>query len=583
MNKHLLLCLLSFCLLACTKSRSLDKKELYLLTVDKIAGFDPINMGDSYSSLEGGKVFESLYEFHPYKRPYQLVPNLAQGLPEVSPDGLSYLIHIQKGVRFQDDPAFAGSKGREMTADDIIFSIMRLADPHLRAKNWWLLDDKIEGLNEWRYKATKDSKANYQEVVSGLQKIDSHSIRFKLKKPFPQFLYALAHPATFVVAREVVAHYGPEFLNHPVGTGPFILKSNDPNRLVYEKNPSFRSKLFPNEGEATDQAAGLLKDAGKKLPLLDRIIVDVMVESQPRWFAFQRGKLDLLTIPPDNFNQAMTEDRKIKPELAVKGMSLFINPLIDVTYIAFNHLLPIFQNVKVRQAFSLAYNREEANRLFYQSSAQNAMSVIPPGLAGYDPSLKNPFTDYNLERARQLMTESGYPLGKGFPQVTFDTMATTEARQMAEHFQKNMADLGVKVKISMNTWPELTNKVSKGAHQIYPMAWLADYPDAENFLSLLYCPNKAPGSNGSNYCNPKFDQLFKQASLLQDSPERKALYQQMNLLVVEESPWIFSFHRTKYTVKQGWVENFKFMEFNHTQHQYLNIDLDKKKQLADKF
>jgi oligopeptide transport system substrate-binding protein len=576
--------LLLFCsLFACTKKRDLGARELYLVSPEKFFGYDPILSNDMYSSHEIGKIYENLYEFHPLKRPFELSANLAEGMPEVSADGLTYTFKIKKGVMFHHDEAFPNGKGRELKAQDFIYSYKRLADPKLTAKAWWLLDDKIVGLNEWRKKNSALKETNYDEEIEGIKALDDHTLQIKVLRPAPQLLYSLAMPPTAVVAHEVVKKYGTEFLNHPVGTGPFTLKKYEQsNQVVYLKNPDYREKLYPSEGAPGDKEKGLLEDAGKRIPLVDKIIVNIQIEAQPTWQSFQVGKSDLIILPKDNFGQVVSPEGKVHEDLLKRGIKVFGDAMIDVTYVAFNNELPIFKDKRVRQAISMAYNREEANRLLYNSTAKIAQSIIPPGLGGYDENFKNPNVEFNLPRAKELLKEAGYPKGKGFPELTYQTIAVTASRQIAEHFAKCMSELGIKIKISINTWPELTNKVARHQAQLYAMAWGADYPDAENFLGLLYCPNKAPGSNGANYCNPKFDELFQKARVMQESPERNTLYAEINRLAAEEVPWIFSFHRTRYHLGQPWMKNFKYMEFGAYQFQYLNVDNEIKKARLEK-
>lgn len=577
-----ILFLLSF--FGCSKEHRFDVRQLQLISAEKIAGLDPIQASDLYSGLEVGKVYEGLFEFHPLKRPYELIPNLAQGLPLVSKDGLTYTFKIKPDVFFHDSPAFTDGKGREVVAADFIYSFKRLADPRLMSKGWWLLDQRVKGLNEWREKSSNLEATDYTEKIEGLKLIDKYTFQVKLIKPYPQFLYALAMPFTFVVAEEAVNHFGNEFLNHPVGTGPFILpKYEQTNRIVYEKNPNFREKFYPSEGEEGDAKQGLLADAGKRLPLVDRIVVNVVVESQPKWFGFQKAKFDLLEVDDTQTEQVLAADNTLKMDYRNLGMRLVSSPQLDITFFAFNHEDKIFKNVKLRQAMSLAYDREEANKLFYKGTGVIAQSIIPPGLTGYHKEFKNPFIEFNLEKAKKLLAEAGFPEGKGVPEITVQTRNETVARQQIEFFAKCMEKIGIKVHVGMNTWPELINKVTKKQHQMYTMAWGADYPDAENFLGLVYCPNKAPGSNGSNYCNPEVDKLYEEAVVLQESEERSQKYSALNELIAQEVPWIFGFHRTKYYLTQAWVKNYKFMEFNHNQAQYLNVDLEVKKELRKKF
>lgn len=579
--------LFSFMLLmvfACSKQNNFDEREINLISPEKIAGFDPINASDRYSGNEAGKVYEGLFEFHPLKRPYELMPNLAEALPIVSADGLTYTFKIRKGVLFHDSPAFQGGLGREMKADDVVYSIKRLADPKLNAKGWWLLDDRIAGLNEWKTKYSSAEATNYDEEIEGLKKIDDYSLQVKLKKPYPQFLYALAMPYTFIVAKEAVTHFGKEFLNYPVGTGPFILpKFEQSSMITYVRNPKFREKLYPSEGEEGDDKLGLLADAGKKIPLVDKINVHIITESQPKWLSFMKAKDDLLEVKDVNIQQAITPEKDLKGEHKEKGVRLFMNPVLDVTYFAFNHEEPIFKNKKLRQAMNLAYDRVGYNKMFHENTAFEANGPTPPGLAGQRKEFKNPYIKYDIELAKKLLAEAGYPGGKGLPTITVQTRSDTISRQQVEFFEKSMRKIGINIDVGMNTWPELVNKVTKKQHQMYTMAWGADYPDAENFLGLLYCPNQSPGSNGANYCNPEFDAVYKVATIMQDSPERTAMYEKLNESVALDVPWVIGFHRTDIYLAQAWLKNFKHMEFNHSQFQYLNVDLEVKKQLIKKF
>lgn len=571
-------------ILGCSKQNNFDEREINLVSPEKIAGFDPINASDRYSGNESGKVYEGLFEFHPLKRPYELMPNLAEALPTVSQDGLTYTFKIRKGVLFHDSPAFTGGIGREMKADDIVYSLKRLADPRLNAKGWWLLDDRLVGLNEWREKYAALEATNYDEEVEGLKKIDDYTVEMKLKRPFPQFLYALAMPYTFIVAKEAVQHFGKEFLNYPVGTGAFILpKFEQSSMITYVRNPKFRDKRYPSEGEEGDDKLGLLADAGKKIPLVDKINVHIIVESQPKWLAFMKAKNDIIEVKDVNIQQAITPEKDLESEHKEKGMRLIMKPMLDVTYYAFNNEEPIFKNKKLRQAMNLAFDRATYNRLFHENTAFDAHGPVPPGLGGNRKEFKNPYIKFDIEQAKKLLAEAGHPDGKGLPTIVVQTRSDTISRQQVEFFEKCMEKIGINIDIGMNTWPELVNKVTKKQHQMYTMAWGADYPDAENFLGLLYCPNQSPGSNGSNYCNSEFDALYKQATIMQDSPERTAMYEKLNEMVALDAPWVFGFHRTDIYLAQAWLKNFKFMEFNHSQFQYLNVDLEVKKQLSKKF
>lgn len=568
----------------CTKKRDFKTKVLNLRVAAEVKGMDPVNAGDTYSSYEISRVYEGLLTYHYLKRPYTLIPNLAEAMPEVSKDGLTYTFKIKKGVKFHDNKCFPNGKGRELSAADFVYAIKRMADKKNRSNGWWLLDGKIQGLNEWREAQSKNKKTDYDAKVSGLKVVDQHTLQFTLTKPSPQFLYSLAMVYTYATPREAVEFYGDQFLNNPVGTGAFMTGTyNRGSQIEYVRNPDYRDVFYPTEGTEEDKKNGLLKDAGKKVPFVDKLIVHIQKESQPAWLSFEKGKIDILAIPKDNFDSVVNPDKGITDKYAKKGIELKIAPDLDSTYIAFNHEFALFKtNRKLRQAMSLAYNGEEANKLFYNGNGILSQTILPPGIGGYDPNYKNPYRQFNIEKAKKLLAQAGYPKGKGLPSIIYDTTATTISRQMAEYFRKSMKEIGINIVVNTNSWPELTRKVKSRQTQTYGMAWIGDYPDAENFLQLLYGPNKAPGPNGSNYNNPKFNEAFRKYTIMQPGPRRAAKYKELAQSVAEDAAYILGVHRKSFGVVHGWVDNYKFSTFKHGHAKFYNIDLSKKKELVQK-
>jgi ABC-type transport system substrate-binding protein len=569
-------------MVACSfKSKVEPPNTLHLVVEAKIKGLDPIYAEDAYSSLQVLQSYETLIQYHYLKRPYTLIPGLAEAMPEVSPDGLNYTFHLKKGVLFQDDPCFKAThgKGRELTADDVVYSLKRLADPKLASSGWWILDGKIVGLNAWRESSAKSSTSDYSQGIEGLKASDRYTVQLKLTQRSSQFLYLLAMQFASIVPREAVEHYGKEFISHPVGTGPFRLVEYNPNsRIVWDKNPTFRKELYPSEGAPGDKELGLLDDAGKQLPLADHMVVQVFVEKQPMWLNFLSGKLDLTSIPKDSFGNAITPSKELSPELKEKGMRLSKEPAIDVTYATFNMKDPLLgKNKLLRQAISLAYDEATFIELFYNGRAIPAQGPIPPGLAGYDPNFKNPYRQFNLTKAKALLEKAGYPGGKGLPPLEYASLADTVGRQASEYFQKMMAAIGISVKVNSYSWPQLLEVIKNRRAQIWEHAWAADYPDAENFLQLFYSKNQSPGPNDANYSNPEFDRLYEKALLLNDSPERTALYKKMVSIVVEDCPWVFKSHRLGYALAQPWLKNFKPNDFDHTRYKYYRVDTNLKK------
>ena len=259
-----------------------------------------------------------------------------------------------------------------------------------------------------------------------------------------------------------------------------------------------------------------------------------------------------------------------------KGISLTIMPSLDVYYIGFNFDYKIFHNINLRRAMSLAYDANAANELFYNSTGFPAASVSPPGLAGNNPSFKNEWRGPNLELAKKTLALAGYPNGAGLPEITLDVSSSTTARQKGEFFQKQMEQIGIKIKVVTNLSPELQAKLKKRSVQMFDYGWIGDYPDTENFLQIFYGPNSSPGANISNYNNPQFNKDFAVAAKMQDSPERTALYEKLNQFLANEAVAIFTVHTQSYIVQQSWVKNFHDSDFIFDFHQYINIDQDEK-------
>jgi oligopeptide transport system substrate-binding protein len=566
---------------ACTKHQDSKEKVLTVIAASDIKGFDPIMSSDVGSAAQISKIYEGLLSYHWLKIPYELIPNLAEEMPVISKDSMTYTFKLRSGVHFQDDIAFPNGKGREMEASDFVYSIKRLADSKNQATGWWILDGKIKGLNEWRVKYQTQPTANYDEEIAGIKVVDKYTLQFQLSKVFPQFLYSLAMPYTFVVAKEVVAKYGAEFINHPVGTGAYVLPVFDQGkRIVFTKNPTFRDKFYPSE--ASEEYRSFLSDAGKKLPLLDKIIVNVMVESQPAWLKFNKGEIDYLSIPKDNFSSTIVGN-KLSQEMLDKGMSLTIMPAIDTYYIGFNYDVKIFQNVNLRRAMSLAYDAKMANTLFYNDTGFPAASIAPPGLAGNVENFKNEWRGPNLDMARKTLALAGYPEGRGLPEITLDTMSSTTARQKAEFFQSQMEKIGIKIKIITNLNPELQAKIKKRATQMIDYGWIGDYPDTENFLQIFYGPNSSPGANSSNYNNPAFNKEFEAAAKMQNTPARTAIYEKLNQFLANEAIGIFTVHTQSYILQQKWVRNYHDSDFIYDFHQYINVDQAEKMEYLKKF
>jgi ABC-type transport system substrate-binding protein len=548
----------------------------------KVRGMDPMDIGDTTSSAMASNIFDCLYQYHYLKRPYELVPSLAAEMPTVSEDGLTYTIKLRDDVYFQDDECFTatGGKGRKLVADDIVYSWKRIADIKNVSKNWWIFDGRIKGFDDFREytKTAADKKdVDYSRPVEGLVAVDDHTLQVTLVKPWPQVVYMMSHLPTAAVPREAVEHYGEEFINHPVGTGPYRLKEwRHGSKIVLERNPTYREELYPSEGEPGDEAKGLLADAGKPMPLIDRVEISVIEEDQPLWLKFVGGVLDIGGIPKDNFDTAISPNRELTPELQAKGIVLEIYDDPATFWYGLNMEDPVVgKNLPLRQAMNLAIDRQEYLKLFLNNRGTPARGVLPPMLSGYDPDLNSPYTVYDPDLAREKVKEAEKVHGGPLPTIIL-TMGGTGStdRQQGEWLKRAYEKVGIKLDVDYMDWPSAQEKVKTKSAQMYAMGWVADIPDAENFMQLFYGPNASPGPNNMNYKNPEADKLYERLSVMENSPERNEIVRQMQQTVVDDLPCVLTVHRVVFLLHYDWLHNYKPHVFGYGLGKYRNVDAE---------
>ena len=560
----------------------------YLSLGAKVRGMDPMDIGDTTSSSVASQIFECLYQYHYLKRPYELIRCLAADFPTVSDDGLTYIFKLRQDVFFADDPCFTASqgRGRQLIAADFIYAWKRISDIKNVSKNWWIFEDHIVGLDEFRdYTGQLKAGENvdYMRPVEGLQAPDDFTLVLTLKKPWPQILYLLAHLPTAPVAPEAVQYYGKSIHNHPVGTGPYILKDwKRGNKIVMVRNPRFRQEFYPAEGASGDKEAGLLADAGKVLPFVDEARWQVVEEDQPRWLIFMRGQLDASGIPKDFYSRAIGPGQQLRSEMEDKGIRLQIFRDPSTYWYGFNMEDSVVgTNKPLRQAMSMAVNRPEYIEVFTNNRAEAAQGAIPPLFKEYDPDTINPNCQYNPERARELLKEAVKVRGGPLPTITISTPGTdTLSRQMGEYITLAMDNIGLKVKIDYMDWPSFQDRIKTKSSQVFQMGWIADYPDPENFMQLFYSKNVSPGPNNFNYQNPAFDALYEKAKAMPDSSERMQIYHQMENIIQDDCPAIFLVHGVAFVLHYDWLKNYKPHVFGYGLLKYQNIDVSARRKLV---
>ena len=567
-----------------------------------------------------GNVYDTLLEYHYLKRPYSLIPGLLEAIPapEPQPDGrVAYRLRLREGLLFHPDPCFelfaAGAGPRPVRAADVLFAFQRIADPAVGSPVLETLV-KIEGLREFSEALAKRRKEDpdfaakrideqYREAgaIAGLEVLSDRDLRLVLHEPYPQIRFWLAMPFTTPVAWEAVAFYDGRdgrdlFSEHAVGTGPFRIARYDKRAVIaLERAPSWYGArqpgapgtVYPTEGEPGDVEAGFLDDrAGKPLPFIDGIEFRREKESIPLFTKFLQGYYDLSAIPQESFDRMVREDA-LSPEMEAQGMRLAKAPGPDVYYIGFNMDDPVVgkpageRGRKLRQAMSLVADSEEYTRIFTNGRGIPAQSPIPPGLFGYDPEYRNPFRQVDPERAAKLLAEAGYPKGideqSGRPlRLTFDSPSTdTRSMLVFQFWVGAWRRLGLDVEIAATDYNQFQDKVRRGAFQIFQFGWVADYPDPENFLFLLWsgmARSKNGGPNTANFQNAEYDALFEKMKARDDDAERLRLIRQMRALLERERPWIEMVHSERYGLYHSWMSPPKPVGMAFAVDKYRRID-----------
>ncbi len=566
-------------------------------------------------------LYETLVEYHYRRPPYQLVPGLARAVPEpraLPSGGRVYEFELRPDLLFQDDPCFEhfhrGRATREIVAGDVAFQLMRIADPavvspiapNLAAiEGFRAFGERLSELRQDPQLADLRIDRLYEAAggIAGLVVEDPHRLQVVLSRPNPQLLFWFAMPFTTPVPWEAVAYWdGQEgraaFKDHPVGNGPFRIRSFDKHRrIVLDRNPNWYGArhpewrapgaTFPEDGIGADAAGSAEPSyAGRALPFLDRVEYRIEKALIPQFGKFSQGYYDTSLINKESFDRVVAEGG-VSPALAERGIQLRTAVEPTIWYAAFNMADPVVGHAggersrALRQAMSLAIDAAEFTRLFYNGRGVLAHSPIPPGLFGYDPDYRNPFREPDLSRARALLAQAGYPEGldpaTGRPlALTFDALdATTERRLQFEFLTKAWGRIGLDVRIDATTYNQFRDKVDRGAHQVYMWGWHADYPDPENFLFLLWGPNgnlEHGGPNHTNFSNPRYDALFPEMRDRPDDARRLELIREMTAILERERPWIELFFREQYVLQHGWLKGYRLSGVVAPIDKYLDVD-----------
>ena len=583
------------------------------------------------------------------------VDDQGMALPaNAAPDRVAYSIYditIKSGILYQPHPAFARdgqgqylyhdlSEGqldrvhtlsdlsqtdsRELVAADYVYQLKRLAHPKLHSPIFGIMSDYIVGLKEYGQtlqraydelgKTAGNENGIYLDLtqypLQGAEVVDRYTYRIKIQGKYPQLLYWLTLPFFAPIPPEADRFYAqPGLIErninldwYPVGTGPYMLTVNNPNRqMVLERNPNFHGETYPVTGDPGDEGLGLLKDAARPLPFIDKVVYSLEKEDIPYWNKFLQGYYDTSGVTSDSFDQAINISGQGEPSLTegmeAKGIRLLTAIGTSTFYTGFNMLDPVVGGYserarKLRQAIAIGADYDEYISIFLNGRGLPAQGPLPPGIFGYldGEAGHNPYVyDWidgkarrkSLDEAKRLLAEAGYPDGRDARTgesllINLDTAASgPDAKAQLDWWRKQFRKLNIQLNIRSTDYNRFQDKMHNGTAQIFQWGWNADYPDPENFLFLLHGPNKKVGNNGenaANYDNPRFNALFEKMKNMDNSAARQAIVNDMLDIARQDSPWLWGLHPKGFSLYHSWYFNAKPNLMGNNTLKYKRID-----------
>ncbi|MFI4888314.1 MAG: ABC transporter substrate-binding protein [Burkholderiales bacterium] len=571
-------------------------KTLHIAFPVAETGFDPAPIQDYYSANVLRMIFDSLYVPDYLARPYRVAPNTADGMPQVSADGKVWTIHIRKGIYFADDPVFKGKK-RELTAQDYVYAWKRVVDPKVRAPNAYYLAGKLVGLDDAIAKARSTGKFDYDAEIPGMRATDRYTLQLTLVEPDYTLMGYLQQVSLAAVAREVVEKYGDAstwVMDHPVGTGPYRLKSwRRGQKIELEANPGYREEYFPPAPDGADASTRALAASmkGKRLPQIGLIDISIIEESNPTLLAFDSGALDFVNAPSDLAPRVLDPEDRLLPQYAKQGVTLHTIVQNSLSYTYFSMDDPVVggytpERIALRRAVVMGFDTHDLVKVVWNGQARVATQIVPPDATGHIKGL-DVHPAYDPATARALLDHFGYkdrdgdgfrelPDGKPFTLMMGST-PTSRDRDRDELWKKSMKAIGIRIDFIKQKWPDLLKMGRDGNQlQMWSVGWINNSGDGDAFVQLLYGPN-AGQSNLGRFRNADYDKAYAASKRIPDGPERDKLYFRMAKILEAYTPVDLDVYRYENTLVRPWVGGYKKNVLFEHAWKYLDIDVARQK------
>jgi ABC-type transport system substrate-binding protein len=520
---------------------------------------DPVAFSDTYANKIVVALYERLYSYKYLKSPLEIKPMLALTMPEIRDKGLTIRIPIRKGIFFADDACFPKGKGRELIADDVVFSIKRHFDPKNLSTGRWLWADKIVGLDDWG-----KNGADYSKTVEGLSALDRYTVQIKLVKPYPQLIYTLAMGNAAVIPHEAIQFYGKGIATHPVGSGPWTLASFDRSKAVLIRNKNYRRELFDPKAEGYEERlhgfTGIMSLAGKPVPFVDKVEVYFFEQESSLWNSFSKGsEVQFAILPTLQFKDLIksTDPLQLHKPYADKFHTTQELELSN-TYFAFNmehpeigsHPDPVRnrRNRGLRCAIRKGFHWQQLINRVYYGIGKPFVGVVPPIIHGYTEIPSRESVSLDKEGAKALLREHGWDASH-LPMLRYSGVGSVKNKQIFELFKASMMQIGYpahKVTFDMSSqFGDYVEAIHQKRLMTFYLSWHYDFPDAQNGFQTYYGPYSSPGCNAANYKNAEYDSLFEKASLLEPGEERSKIFRRLNEILIDDCVFISGYTRTK--------------------------------------
>lgn len=560
-----------------SQSRIGDKKIIFTSRDSDPKSLDPQKQFDIASSMFITNLYSTLVEYDYLARPFKLTSSILESLPKTNKAGNVYYFKLKKGVYFSDNPCFKGGRGRELNSEDILYTFKRFADYKVNLLSWFLLENKIVGLDDFRtYTKTKPSlNGRYTQVkVQGIKLIDRYRFSVELLRPDPLFLYTLTAHSISIVPKEAVDFYGARFGSNPVGSGPFVLNHFAKKHTVrLTKHPKYNHYESDSKGNGRNQQS---KGLAKRLPLVDEVHIEYIPEAQPKMLKFKQEKIYWVGLDGISRHDILAVNDLGLLQLKEKyrdRFSMYSEPSMVLKYLSINMNDPVTgQNIHLRKALNYGLNVQEKIQLLFNGRGRKLYSLTPHEISGSELDIGKHWYDYSKSQAQWHMKRSGL-ISEG-KSLSIDFLIgghTVENKRLFEFYRNSYAQIGIKLVPRYLSWSAYLKALSQGDYQLSLSSWTGDYPDPENFYQLFYSKNIG-STNHSGFKNEAYDHYYEIMRVLPNGKEKNSVLQKMMKILQNETPVVIDYCPEISGLVSNKIKNFKRHVFIGYPYKFLRVE-----------